>query len=144
MSTIDDKRKARTLTASNGQSLEGGGGELPSLAERIEEDKDILLDHFLNLIRKDGDVDELCRFLLHCGVNGDDVKRAGGSWGLAVLRHYLTLEGYDMEKAGRDLATFPPVAARIEELKDEDEHHKEVEAWERRERRRRASTTKSV
>jgi len=122
----------------NGESLEGGDSEPLSHAERIEEDKGLILASFLDLIPEKGDVDELVRFLDHCGITSADIQRAGGNWGLAVIRRYLTIDGYDMEKAGNDLATFPPVAARLEELKGEDEHRREVEAWERRERRRRA------
>lgn len=127
------------LRQGHGETLQDGAPTNLEHAARVEEDKEIILGHFLGLMGNDGGVDELCRFMLHCGINGNDIARAGGSWGLAVLRHYLTLDGYDMEKAGSDLATFPPVAARIGELKGEDEHRKEVEAWDRRERRKRAS-----
>lgn len=122
----------------HGESLQGGASEPLSSAERIEADKGIILASFLDLIPDSGDVGELVRYLDHCGITSADIQRAGGNWGLAVLRSYLTIDGYDMEKAGNDLATFPPVAARLEELKGEDEHRREVQAWDRRERRRRA------
>ena len=131
MSTVDDKRKARRRSDNTEPEL--------SYAERIEEDKGIILDHFLDFIGEDGNVDEVCRFLIHCGITGNDITRAGGNWGVAVLRNYLTIDGYDMEKAGQDLATFPPVAARLEELKDEAEYRKEWEANQRRGRRQRVS-----
>jgi hypothetical protein len=35
-----------------------------------------------------------------------------------IAGHYRLKQGkYDIDRAARDLATFPPIAARIEELK---------------------------
>jgi len=130
-------RKSKAFSDTTEKKLANLGEPALFDAERIEEDKGIILDHFLNLISEDGNVDEVCRFLIHCGINGDDIKRAGGSWGLAVLRHYLTLDGYDIDRAAKDLATFPPVAAAIAELEAKNESRKERRAAEERNNRKR-------
>jgi hypothetical protein len=113
----------------------------PLDAQRIESDKWLILGHFLNLFGDDGDVDEVCRFLLHCGIDGTEIRKPGG-WAVAVLRRYLTLDGYDVELAAKDLATFPPVAARLKELERDSDYRREWRAQqERRNRARRLKTS---
>lgn len=64
----------------------------------------------------DFDDAELTAFVEHCGIrsitSGDDI-------GARVLAHYWSAGSYDIDRAARDLATWPPVAARIEELSSE-------------------------
>ena len=63
------------------------------------------------------DPDELVDFLIHCRVTSDDIARQDGDIGEAVLAHYERADGYDIDAAAHDLATWPPIAQRIAELR---------------------------
>ncbi len=64
--------------------------------------------------------DQLCAYLMHVGITDVMVKYAGNVE-KAVYAHYRMGDSdhCDFEKAGRDLATWPPIARRIEELRAE-------------------------
>jgi hypothetical protein len=65
---------------------------------------------------KEGD-DALAKYVAHCGITVDDIDRAGDNL-KAILGHYRRLDGsYDIDAVAHDLARWPPVAARIKELK---------------------------
>ncbi len=51
------------------------------------------------------------KIFLHIGLPRDC------SWE-AFRRHYTTRKRFDFDRAGDDLASFPPIAARIKELKE--------------------------
>lgn len=58
----------------------------------------------------------LARYLQHVGIRGEDVTIAGSAE-KAILEHYRVKGGYDVDAVAADLARYPPVAARIRELK---------------------------
>ena len=63
--------------------------------------------------------DQLARYLLHCGIDGADIGHAGDVQA-AILDHYRRLDGtYDIDAAAHDLFRWPPIAARVKELKRE-------------------------
>jgi hypothetical protein len=63
--------------------------------------------------------DELCKYLLHCGIGADDVRAAGDAE-KAILAHYRKPDGTpDIDAAAHDLLRWPPIAARIKEIKRE-------------------------
>ena len=64
---------------------------------------------------EEGD-DALARYLLHCGIDGDDIGRAGDPQA-AILEHYRRPGGsYDVDAAAHDLARWPPIAERVKQL----------------------------
>ncbi len=67
-----------------------------------------LLRNWYDSHREDGDDGE---FFLHIGLPRDC------SWG-AYRRHYTTRKRIDHARAADDLLSFPPIAARIRELKE--------------------------
>lgn len=74
-------------------------------------DRDVIVSWF-GTFEEDGD-EELARFLVHCGVDVDAAPELDN----AIAAHYRLPNGaYDVDRAANDLATYPPVAARIEEL----------------------------
>jgi hypothetical protein len=65
------------------------------------------------------DIDELAKYLLHCGIDDADISSAGDVEA-AILGHYRRLDGtYDIAAAAHDLSRWPPIAARVKELKRE-------------------------
>ena len=80
-------------------------------------DAAVILCCFADFLDEDGmGVDELCRYIMHCGI-----KIPGGmTVGDAILAHYRNPIGYDIDRAGMDLRTWPPIAARILELQTEE------------------------
>jgi hypothetical protein len=108
---------------------QASGYEQLSPAEKIEFDKDRIIGQFMQFAEEG--CDELVRYISHCGITSEDIDRAG-NWLDAVLRHYLTAGGYDLERAAQDLPRWPPVAARLRELKQEDQNRKERHAAQER------------
>jgi hypothetical protein len=65
-------------------------------------------------------VDEFAKFLLQCGVDRTDIDLAGGDIPRAILEHYRRPGGgYDLDAAAHDWFRWPPIAARVKELKRE-------------------------
>jgi hypothetical protein len=89
----------------------------PQNAVKLSADETMILGPFLDFA-EEGD-DALAKYLLHCGVDGDDIRDAGDVQG-AILNHYRRPDGkQDIAAAAHDLARWPPIAARIKELKRE-------------------------
>jgi hypothetical protein len=79
-----------------------------------DSDRDIILAWFLGF-QEEGD-EELARYILHCGIDIDAAPEIDD----AIALHYQLPDGtYDIDRAANDLATWPPVAARIAELQAE-------------------------
>jgi len=77
-----------------------------------------ILQSFLNF--NDKGLNEFCRFLMHCGIGLDDIDHAGGDIPSAILEHYRKPGGgYDMDAVAHDYFRWPPIAARVKELKRE-------------------------
>ncbi len=91
----------------------------PSKLETPADRKAILLWPFLNFAEKG--MDELVAYLLHVGIDDKAIKYAGGTAEAAILNHYRigTSDHFDFDKAGNDLASWPPIARRIAELRAE-------------------------
>jgi hypothetical protein len=78
-------------------------------------DRAIILAWFLGF-QEEGD-EELARYIVHCGIDIDAAEDLDD----AIVAHYRLPDGtYDIERAGHDLATYPPVAVRIAELRAEE------------------------
>jgi hypothetical protein len=79
------------------------------------DDESVLLWPFLDFAEQGED--KLCKYLLHCGIDADDVRAAGNAE-KAILAHYRKLDGaLDIDAAAHDLARWPPIAARIKREK---------------------------
>lgn len=78
----------------------------------LHDEENLLLNHLLDM-----DPDDIVDFLEHCGI---DLRLANAeNIGDLFLAHYRTPDGYDITRAAHDLERWPPIAARIEELKSE-------------------------
>lgn len=86
----------------------------PTLAQQEAE----ILAFFVDLIEQDEDCTELCRFLLHIGIDNTLIEQAGGPIP-AILDHYRCGHSYDTALLTRDMVRYPPIAGRIRELKSE-------------------------
>jgi hypothetical protein len=76
-----------------------------------------ILDSFLRFAERGED--ELARYLMHCGINNHDID-AAGDIPSAILAHYRRPSGtYDIDAVAHDWFRWPPVVARIKELKRE-------------------------
>ena len=83
-----------------------------------------------------GGIDELCRYIMHCGIKIPEGMGAGD----AILAHYRRPLGYDMDRAAMDLRTWPPIAARLLELQTaEAERRTAAETKSRGQRRKRSA-----
>jgi hypothetical protein len=51
--------------------------------------------------------EELARYLLHCGIDSEALDAAGGNVEAAILEHYRTPRGYDVDRVAYDLARWP-------------------------------------
>ena len=79
-------------------------------------DRAIILAWFLNFQEEDGD--EESRSLHHPLRHRH--RRSRRALDDAITAHYRLPDGtYDIERAANDLATYPPIAARIKELEAE-------------------------
>jgi hypothetical protein len=71
---------------------------------------------------EEGD-EALARYLVHCGIDADDIGRAGDPQA-AILEHYRRPDGsYDVDAAAHDLARWPSIVARLKELKRQRRAH---------------------
>jgi len=78
----------------------------------LHDDEELLLNHLLDM-----DPDDIVDFMEHCGI---DLQLANAeNIGDLFLAHYRTPDGYDITRAAQDLERWPPIAARIQELRDE-------------------------
>jgi hypothetical protein len=77
----------------------------------------MILETFLHFAEKG--VDEFARFFLHCGIDNADIEFAGDIQS-AILEHYRRPDGtYDIDAVAHDWFRWPPIAARVKELKRE-------------------------
>ena len=114
--TINNKGK-RTKIRHPLHTLAGVKRKPKKVSAKQTEDELMILWPFVDFA-EEGD-DQLARYLLHCGIDGDDVGRAGDAQA-AILDHYRRLDGtYDIAAAAHDLSRWPPIAARVKELKRE-------------------------
>ncbi|HEV8715452.1 MAG TPA: hypothetical protein VGX03_21810 [Candidatus Binatia bacterium] len=86
--------------------------------ETPAERKAILLWPFIDFAEQGED--QLAAYLRHVGINDVMVKYAGNVE-KAVCAHYRIGDSdhYDYEKAGKDLASWPPIARRLAEVRAE-------------------------
>lgn len=118
------------MAANNHHGLTPGTAEQFSPAEKIDADRQAILSWAADFVeRGDG---ETARYCMHIGITPEDLQAVEDNIGAAFLRHYTTADGYDLDRAGKDLATYPPIAARIRELEQEDQDRKERHAAQER------------
>jgi hypothetical protein len=87
-------------------------------AGKLAEVEAMILGSFLDFAERS--VDEFVRFLFHCGIDKDDIDLAGGDIPSAILEHYRRPDGtYDIDAVAHDWFRWPPIAARLKELKRE-------------------------
>jgi hypothetical protein len=101
-----------------------------SPAERVDADRQAILNWAADFVERGAD--ETARYCTHIGITPEDLGGADDNIGTAFLRHYTTADGYDLERAGKDLATYPPIAARLREMQQEDQNRKERHAAQER------------
>lgn len=103
----------------------------------LNDDKSLILCGFADFLREDGaGLDELCRYITHCGIR----MQSGMTVGESILAHYRNPLGYDIDLAAMDLRTWPPIAARILEVQTEEaERRSKAEAQGKRHRRQRCA-----
>lgn len=77
-------------------------------------DRECLLAHGAELAS--GELEDTAAYLHHCGITTKDLEAAEGDIALAFLKHYETADGYDIDRAGKDMGTYPPVLARIKQM----------------------------
>jgi hypothetical protein len=83
----------------------------------LTKDESMILWPFLDFAEEGND--QLARYLLHCGIDDADIGQAGDVQA-AILDHYRRRDGtYDIGAAAHDLSRWPPIAARVKELKRE-------------------------
>ena len=83
-----------------------------------DQDAARILQSFLDF--NDKGLDEFCRYLKHCGIGLDDIDYNGGDIAAAILENYRKPGGgYDLDAAAHDFFRWPPIAARVKELKRE-------------------------
>lgn len=82
---------------------------------------------------------ELGAYVIHCGITQEDID-ASGDLEAAILEHYRTPKGFDLNLVGYDLSRWPPIAARVRELKQQ---HREGRAAKERNRYRKSGGRKS-
>jgi hypothetical protein len=80
-------------------------------ASQLLADEIAILNCFADFDNQGG-IDELCRYIMHCGIQIPEGMRTGD----AILAHYRNPLGYDIDRADMDLRTWPPIAARLLEL----------------------------
>jgi hypothetical protein len=104
------KKPSSRLIKTHGATREAGRPAKLTAAEQCG----MILSMFFD---EDGDADGFIALVNHCGIDlaacHGDVKQLPK----LIAAHYRLQRGtYDIDRAARDLATFPPIAARIEEL----------------------------
>jgi hypothetical protein len=77
----------------------------------------MILESFLDFAERGEH--EIAGYLLHCGITYQDID-AAGDIPSAILAHYRQPSGhYDIDAVAHDWFRWPPVVARIKELKRE-------------------------
>jgi hypothetical protein len=88
-----------------------------------------------------GGLEELARYIMHCGI----IIPEGMAAGDAILAHYRTPLGYDIDRAAMDLRRWPPVAAHLLQLQTaEAERRALAETQSRAQRRKREPANAGV
>jgi hypothetical protein len=83
----------------------------PANPSPLQEQEFLILGPYLDLLDTD-DVQSFVSLLDHVGISLDE----GDDPLLRILQHYWLGGGrYDLRRAANDLATFPPVAAYLEQ-----------------------------
>jgi hypothetical protein len=87
-------------------------------ADKLTEDEAMILETFLQFAERGED--EFARYFIHCGIDNYDIELAGGDIQSAILEHYRRPGGgYDIDAVAHDWFRWPPIAARVKELKRE-------------------------
>lgn len=89
----------------------------------VQEQKNLVLAVYGDLLEND-DLDGFIDFSKHAGLDFSALSQCPKcrdsqleAW---ILGHYRISKGrYDVDRVANDLATYPPIVARIEELKRE-------------------------
>jgi hypothetical protein len=118
------------MAANKHHGLTPGTAEQLSPAEKVEADRQVILSWAAHFLERGAD--ETARYCAHIGITPADLEGADDNIGTAFLRHYTTADGYDVGRAGQDLASYSPMAARLRELQREDENRKEHHAAQER------------
>nr|WP_301918470.1 hypothetical protein [uncultured Defluviimonas sp.] len=114
------KRETRQRPARNGRSRMGSVSHRGAAPEAlsIEEQKSLILSIVITFFEGE-ERDNLTSFVRHVGFDVCAVRRTRDFFA-AWLGHYRLRQGaYDVDRACNDLATWPPIAARIAELRVE-------------------------
>ena len=90
--------------------------------ETFAEQRDLILWPFLE--KAEQSVDELSKYILHVGITPRDID-ATGRTEEAILAHYRTRKGFDIDRAAHDLLTYPPIAARVRELRRQRQYRRD-------------------
>ena len=89
----------------------------PSKRHRLAEQSRMILWPFVDIL-ENGGIDELFEYLHHAGLRLGYVDLKKPDLQATILAHYqVGARRYDIDRAARDLATYPPVARLIEELR---------------------------
>src|SRR5262249_52496060 len=76
-------------------------------SQKPNEDEAMILGSFLDFAEKGED--EFARFLLHCGIDNNDIELAGDIQS-AILEHYRRPDGtYDIDSVAHDWFRWPPM-----------------------------------
>lgn len=103
---------------SHGQhmTVRDGGVARPQMS--VEDQTNLILGILISFLEGDG-LQELGDYLQHVGFNICALQRPkdlSSAW----LGHYRLKQGvYDVDRACADLASYPPIAARVAELRTE-------------------------
>ena len=89
----------------------------------VQEQKNLVLAVFFDLLEND-QLDEFKEFCQHAGLDFSALPNCSKcladqlpNW---ILGHYRISKGrYDVDRVANDLATYPPIVARVEELRKE-------------------------
>jgi hypothetical protein len=119
----DIKRNAASarVNLKNNQKKSKRCAALQPFALELTTDEAMILAPFLDFAEEGNDI--LAKYVLHCGIDNDDIRDAGDVQA-AILNHYRRLDGQqDIEAAAHDLARWPPIVARLKELKRQRRAH---------------------
>ena len=94
------------------------GRKAPGKSAKLTARELEVLQPFIDFSEKG--VDEFAKYVVHCGIHIDDIDAASGDVMNAILAHYAKPGGgYDLDAVIHDWFRWPPVVARIKELKRE-------------------------
>lgn len=110
------RNRTKPLTSSSRHRPHGSGGTAAPSMPR-EEQTNLILGILSSFLEEDG-LDQLGGYLDHVGFDIGAIRRTQdlpNAW----LGHYRLKQGtYDVDRACRDLANFPPIAAEIFRLEN--------------------------